>query len=69
MKVMAREGQFKWNKDGVPTEGGRRRVGTRGDAGRKIVFFILFFLLNLRQETECLVGTDGWRWESGENRK
>ena len=31
-------------------------------------FFGGFFLLNLRQETECLVGRDGGRWESGEDR-
>ena len=46
MKVMERVGQFKWNKDGVPAEGGgrrRRRIGTCGYAGRKVVFFSFKF--------------------------
>ena len=76
MKVMARVGQLKYNKDGVPAGGRirrrggrRRRIGTRGYAGRKVVFlFVCFFALHLRQETECFVGRDGGCWESGENR-
>ena len=49
MKVMARVGQLKSNKDGVPAEGGRRRrggssrrIGTRGYARRKVVFLCFF---------------------------
>ena len=45
MKVMVRVGQLKWDEDGVLAEGGRRRgrrIGTRGYAGRKVVFLFLF---------------------------
>ena len=53
MKEMARVGQFMENKDGVSSGGRRRRIGTRGYARRKVVF-----VLDLRQETECLVGRE-----------
>ena len=43
----------------MPAGGGRRRIRTHGYAGRKVGFLGVFFLLNLRQETECLVGRDG----------
>ena len=52
MKVMARVGQLKSNKDGVPAEGGRRgrrrRIVTHGCTRRKVVFCML--VLDLRQE-------------------
>ena len=31
-------------------------------------FFLFVCLFDLRQEMECLVGRDGGRWESGEDR-
>ena len=45
MKVMVRVGQLKWNKDGVPAggRGGRRRIGSRGCARRKVVFLFVYF--------------------------
>ena len=57
--------------------GGRRRI-IRSRRSRKWIgtgtgtgtcgYGSFFFPLNLRQETECLVGRDGGHWKSGENR-
>ena len=50
MKVMVNVGQLNYKKDGVPAEGGRRRmIGTRGYGGRKgCCVFLLFFELKTR---------------------
>ena len=45
---------------------GEEEGGGSGLVG--MVFFVFCFHLNLRQETECLVGRGGERWESGDNR-